>query len=159
MTDPASGRGGFDASRNLALLNYGLLFAAIFFAGVPALIAAIIAYSQRDDAPPDIRRHLNSQIRIFWVAFGLTFAAGLCLLGALVGSVGDVVAYTHVNGWGRPGHLEIDMSRLSLDGSVVALLAGFGGLSLLSLGWLVCAPAIGFIRLASQSGIGHSAPP
>jgi hypothetical protein len=41
----------------------------------------------------------------------------------------------------------------------VALLAGFGGLSLLSLGWLVCAPAIGFIRLASQTGIGHSAQP
>jgi len=159
MTDHAPARGSFDAARNLALLNYGLLFAAIFFAGVPALIAAIIAYSQRDDAPPDIRRHLNSQIRIFWVAFGLTFAAGLCLLSALVGSVGDVFAYTQVNGWGQPGRLNIDMSRLSLDGSVIALLVGFAGLSLLSLGWLVCAPAIGFIRLASQDGIGHSAAP
>ena len=157
MSDPASGRGGFDASRNLALLNYGLLFAAIFFAGVPALIAAIIAYSQRDDAPPDIRRHLNSQIRIFWVAFGLTFAAGLCLLAALVGSVGDVFAYSHVSD-GDHG-FNIDLSRLSLDGAVLALGVSFIGLSLLSLGWLVCAPAIGFIRLASQSGIGHSAQP
>ena len=155
MSDPASGRGGFDASRNLALLNYGLLFAAIFFAGVPALIAAIIAYSQRDDAPPDIRRHLNSQIRIFWVAFGLTFAAGLCLLAALVGSVGDVFAYSHVSDGGHG--FSIDMSRLSLDGAVLALGVSFIGLSLLSLGWLVCAPAIGFIRLASQRGIGHSA--
>ena len=159
MSEHASSRGGFEAARNLALLNYGLLFAAIFFAGVPALIAAIIAYSQRDDAPPDIRRHLNTQIRIFWVAFALTFAAGLCLLGALVGSVGDVVAYTHVSGGGRPGNLDIDLSRLSLDGSVIALLVGFGGLSLLSLGWLVCTPAIGFIRLASQTKIGHSAAP
>jgi len=159
MTHTDSGRSGFDAARNMALLNYGLLFAAIFFAGVPALIAAIIAYSQRDDAPPDIRRHLNRQIRIFWVAFGLTFGAGLCLLAALVGSVGDVVAYTHVRGWGHPGNLDIDMSRLSLDGGVLALIVGFAGLSLLSLGWLVCAPAIGFIRLASQTGIGHSAQP
>ena len=37
MTEQLMGRGP-EAARNLALVTYGLLFAAIFFAGVPALI-------------------------------------------------------------------------------------------------------------------------
>ena len=57
------GRAG-ESARNLAFINYALLFAAIFFAGVPALIAAIIADSQKDEAPPPIRSHVDSQIRI-----------------------------------------------------------------------------------------------
>ena len=32
-----------ESARNLAFINYALLFSAIFFAGVPALIAAITA--------------------------------------------------------------------------------------------------------------------
>ena len=41
-----------DVDRNLALLAYGLLFFAIFFAGVPALVAVAIAYSRRREAAP-----------------------------------------------------------------------------------------------------------
>ena len=39
----AAERNSADVDRNLALLGYGLLFFAIFFAGVPALIAVAIA--------------------------------------------------------------------------------------------------------------------
>ena len=49
-----------ESARNLAFINYALLFSAVFFAGVPALIAAIIAYSQRDEAPPPIGHRASS---------------------------------------------------------------------------------------------------
>jgi uncharacterized membrane protein len=71
MTEtPAVQTTGLD--RNLALVNYGLLFASVFFAGVPALIAVVLAYTQRDQAANAIRSHYNFQIRIFWIAFALT---------------------------------------------------------------------------------------
>ena len=46
----ATTRESADVDRNLGLLAYGLLFFAIFFAGVPALIAVAIAYSRSRDA-------------------------------------------------------------------------------------------------------------
>lgn len=153
MTDQ-SPLGG--SQRNLALVGYGLLIAAVFFAGAPALVAVVIAYSQRPEAPPAIRRHYDLQIRIFWVGFALALAAGLCLMGALVSSVGDVVAYTQTAGLPSTRDFDIDMSRLRLDGRVVALLVGFVALTLVSLAWMVCASAIGFIRLASLNEMGDS---
>lgn len=159
MTDHALPRRDSGSAYNLAMVNYGLLFASIFFAGVPALIAAIIAYSQRDDAPSPARTHLNFQIRIFWVAFVLSLGAGACALGAVISAAGDLVAFGQANGWRGFDDFDIDLSRLSIDGTVIALIVGFAVFSVLSAAWLVAAPAIGFIRLASQRGIGHSARP
>ena len=153
MTDQLTGRGP-EAARNLALVNYGLLFAAIFFAGVPALIAVIIAYSQRDEAPPALRSHHDFQIRIFWVAFALTMAAGACGLGALISGVGELLEFTRANGWQDFNTVNIDLSRLQFDGRIVALLVSAVVLSLLAGLWLIAAPAIGFIRLVSARGIG-----
>lgn len=94
MTDQLMGRGP-EAARNLALVTYGLLFASIFFTGIPALIAVIIAYSQRDEAPQvAIRSHHDFQIKIFWVAFALTMAAGACGLGALISGVGELLEFS-----------------------------------------------------------------
>lgn len=157
MTDPTPMRRDDEAARNLALVNYGLLFASIFFAGLPALIAAIIAYSQRDEAPAQVRSHFSFQIRTFWVAFGLTLGAGICALAATLAAIRDLVAFTRTQGWEGFGSIDVDLSRLSLDGAVIALLVGFVLCSVLAAAWLVAAPAIGFIRLASQRGIGHSA--
>jgi uncharacterized membrane protein len=144
-----------ETARNLALVNYGLLFAAIFFAGVPALIAVIIAYVQRDDVPAPIRSHHNFQIRIFWVAFTLTLAAGIAFLTALVSSLSEFIAYTRINGWEQHS-LSIDVSQLNVDGRIVGLIVLGVILSILAGLWLIAAPAIGFIRLASERGIGDS---
>ena len=158
MTDQLMGRGP-EAARNLALVNYGLLFASIFFAGIPALIAVIIAYSQRDEAPVAIRSHHDFQIRIFWVAFGLTMAAGACGLGALISGVGELLEFTRVDGWDGFSTINIDLSRMVLDGRIVSLLVAAVVLSLLAGLWLIAAPAIGFIRLVSARGIGLTSHP
>ena len=157
MTDQLMGRGP-EAARNLALVNYGLLFAAIFFAGIPALIAVIIAYSQRDEAPLAIRSHHDFQIKIFWVAFALTMAAGACGLGALISGVGELMEFTRVNGWDGFSTINIDLSRMVIDGRIVSLLVAAVVLSLLAGLWLIAAPAIGFIRLVSARGIGLTSP-
>ena len=39
-----------EAERNLALLAYGLLGVSVFFAGITALVAVIIAYTLHDAA-------------------------------------------------------------------------------------------------------------
>ncbi|MCI3133036.1 hypothetical protein [Phenylobacterium aquaticum] len=146
-----------ETARNLALVNYGLLFAAIFFAGVPALIAVIIAYVQRDEAPARIRSHHTFQIRIFWVAFALTLAAGVCFVTALVSGLSELIAAGGVHGWSQDHSYNIEMAHMSLDGRVIGLVVAGVILSILTGLWLVAAPAIGFIRLASERGIGDSA--
>ncbi|WP_304167757.1 hypothetical protein [Phenylobacterium aquaticum] len=146
-----------ETARNLALVNYGLLFAAIFFAGVPALIAVIIAYVQRDEAPARIRSHHTFQIRIFWVAFALTLAAGVCFLTALVSGLSELIAVGGFHSWEQAHSVNIELSHMSLDGRVIGLVVGGVILSILTGLWLVAAPAIGFIRLASERGIGDSA--
>lgn len=159
MADEAAEIRDNEAARNLALVNYGLLFAAVFFAGVPALIAVIIAYSQRDEAPPAIRSHHDFQIRIFWIAFAMTILAGVCGLAAVLHMVGSLVEFTQAGGWDGFDTVEIDLSQFSIDGALVAFIVGAIVLSLLTALWLIAAPAFGFIRLVSERGIGHSGPP
>jgi uncharacterized membrane protein len=158
MTDQPFPRRDRETAHNLAMVNYGLLFASIFFAGLPGLVAATIAYSQRDEAPPAVRSHMNFQIRIFWVAFALSLGAGFCLLGAVIRTLGDLVTFGPVRPWsGGARAVYVDMSHLAIDGVAIILVIGAGLFCLLAGLWLVAAPAVGFIRLASQRGIGHSA--
>ena len=152
-----SSRSSGDTARSLAMVNYGLLFAAVFFAGVPALIAVIIAYAQRDNTPPAIRSHHDFQIRIFWVAFSLTLAAGVCFLALLMLGLSSLVEFSQINGIQGWDTVTLDLSRLTIDGTMIGLIVGGIVLSSLSLIWLVAAPAFGFIRLASERGIGQSA--
>ncbi|WP_374570194.1 hypothetical protein [Phenylobacterium sp.] len=159
MTSDSSVGRANETARNLALVNYGLLFAAIFFAGVPALIAVIIAYAQRDECDPKLRSHHDFQIRIFWVAFALTLAAGICFLAALVSGVAELFQYTQANGWDTLGEIRIDLSQLTIDGAIVGLVVASLVLTFLCAVWLIAAPAFGFIRLASERGIGHHGQP
>lgn len=159
MTSTASADRAADTARNLALVNYGLLFAAIFFAGVPALIAVIIAYAQRDEASPTLRSHHDFQIRIFWVAFALTLAAGICFLGATISVIAELFEFTRANGLGALETIQIDLSRVSIDGAVVGMVVASLVLTFLCALWLIAAPVFGFIRLASERGIGHDARP
>lgn len=157
MANEAIGGRVSESARNLAYINYGLLFASLFFAGVPALIAAIIAYSQQDEAPPTIRSHHKFQIRIFWVAFALAVAAGLSFLGVVIRVTGEVFEFTQITGWDTHDNVKLDLSNVTLDGTLVALLTATGLFSALGGVWLVLAPAYGFVRLASERGMGHSA--
>jgi uncharacterized membrane protein len=160
MTDQVFARRDRETAHNLAMVNYGLLFASIFFAGLPGLVAAIIAYSQRDEAPAAVRSHMNFQIRIFWVAFGLSLGAGLCALAAVITAIRDLVDIStrnRIEAFMGLDNITVDLSRLSVDRVMVTLVFGFVLFSLLTATWLVTAPAVGFIRLASQRGIGHSA--
>ena len=149
------GRAG-ESARNLAFINYALLFAAIFFAGVPALIAAIIAYSQKDEAPPPIGSHFAYQIRIFWVAFAIALAAGLCFLGVMIGVASELFEVTRIEGWNNPDQVRVDLSALVIDKTMIALIAGTALFTATGGLWLVFAPALGFIRLASERGMGQS---
>ena len=157
MTNEAGGGGVSESARNLAFINYGLLFASIFFAGVPALIAAIIAYSQQDEAPPAIRSHYKFQIRVFWIAFGLALAAGLSFLGVVIRVTNEVFQFTQLPGWDVHDNVKLDLSNVTLDGTLMALLASSAMFATLGGIWLILAPALGSVRLASGQGMGHSA--
>jgi len=149
--------------RTLALVNYGLLFASIFFAGIPGLVAVIIAYAQQNEAPPRIRTHLRFQIRIFWVAFGLSVAASAAALTAALLAAVDFVQVGVDKTWTS---FSVDLARLIVMNDlqhlrvatpVVGLVVATVILSFLALLWLVAAPAIGFIRLATDRAIGDGA--
>jgi uncharacterized membrane protein len=146
-----------ESARNLAYMNYALLFSAVFFAGVPALIAAVIAYSQKDEAPPTISSHFAFQLRIFWIAFVIALTAGLCFLGAMINVAGELFQVTRIEGWNVPDRVRVDLSDVTVDRTLIALVAGTGLFSAIGGVWLVFAPALGFIRLASGRGMGHSA--
>jgi uncharacterized membrane protein len=146
-----------EPGRNLAFINYGLLFASVFFAGVPALIAVIIAYSQRDQASPQVRSHHEFQIRIFWVGLATTLIAAASVLGVVMGLVGELFEMSRAQGWARWDDVRIELRDLSLDTGVLLMAAAAALFSAITWLWLIIAPAYGAIRLASARAMGHSA--
>lgn len=131
----------FDSDRVLGLIGYGLLFSAIFFAGVPALVAVIMAYTQRRSAGPLVRDHYRFQIQIFWIGALLALIAGICGLWAVI----DLFA----NAEGRQMHDVVDASDLEFSGRIIGLFVGCAvALALMTL-WSLAAPLVGFIRLVS----------
>ncbi|WP_374472679.1 hypothetical protein [Phenylobacterium sp.] len=159
MTTDYLGAQASDNSQNLAMLGYALLFASIFFAGFPALIAVVIAYSQRGAASGMVGSHFAFQIRIFWVAFAVSLAAAACGLAGVIGGLGEVLAMAEVTGLDHLETLEIQLQDITIGARVIALLALALVLGFLSSLWLLCAPAVGFIRLASERPMGDSARP
>ena len=146
--------------RTLALVNYGLLFASIFFAGIPGLVAVIIAYAQQDEAPERIRSHLRFQIRIFWVAFGLSLVASATALSAALLAAMDFLQVGVDKTWTS---FSVDLARLVVLSDlehlrvatpVVGLIVATVLISFVALLWLIAAPAVGFIRLATDRSIG-----
>ncbi|MCR5880329.1 hypothetical protein [Phenylobacterium sp. J367] len=157
-TDTLAGGAG-DNSQNLAMLGYALLFASIFFAGFPALIAVVIAYSQRGSSGALIGSHFAFQIRIFWVAFALSLAAAACGLAGVIGGLGEVVSMAEITGLDHLETIRVQFQDFTIGTKVIALIALALLLTFLSSLWLLCAPAVGFIRLASERGMGDSARP
>jgi len=146
-----------DVDSNLALLNYALLFFSIFFAGMPGLVAAVIAYAQRDAGNPAIRSHYNFQIRIFWVALALSLVAAICAVAAAAISVGHLVEMGAQGGWDAWDGISFSASDIHVDPPVIVLLAITALAALATALWLMVAPLVGFIRLATQRSMGDRA--
>jgi uncharacterized membrane protein len=144
-----------DVDRNLALLAYGLLFLAIFFAGAPALIAVAIAYARRGRTTRMIRSHHRYQIFIFWGAFALTLLAALSGLAAVLTVLGEMIALAaHVH-W-RPGD-SFTIAFPYLGPAVVAFSTAAISLGVLAGLWLMVMSGYGFVRLASHRSMRQTA--
>ncbi|MFN3572497.1 MAG: hypothetical protein ACK4TR_03140 [Phenylobacterium sp.] len=159
MTVEGSAARARETSRNLALLNYALLFAAFFFAGVPALVAAVIAYTQRDSAPEPDRSHFTFQIRAFWVAFVLALIAGFAGLAAVIHILVSLYDLASTLGWDGFDGMEVVVGQVAIDATLLALVVSAILLTFLSGLWLIAASILGAIKLASDQGIGKSREP
>ncbi|WP_269713518.1 hypothetical protein [Caulobacter sp. NIBR2454] len=157
MTDAPVEAPRSDVDRNLALVTYALLFSAIFFAGIPALIAVVIAYAQRGHVRAEIGTHHNFQIRIFWIALALSIASAACGLGAVIAGIGDIIEFGVRGDWSAWDVIDVDFHDVRFEAPVIVLTVAALIFALLSTLWLLCAPAFGFIRLASQRSIGNTA--
>jgi len=151
-----------EAERNLALLGYGLLAVSVFFAGVTALVAVIIAYALHDAATEQLSSHFRFQIRIFWIGAACVLLAVVGSLVATFGALGNFLHHApptdlvrHVVLWGR----DFDLSGLRVTPLVVVAATVAVGSALLGVIWTIVAPAIGFIRLASSRHMGQTARP
>jgi uncharacterized membrane protein len=143
-----------EVDRNLALLAYGLMFFAIFFAGAPALVAVAIAYARRRDADPALRSHFSFLISIFWGGFALTLLAGLSGLAAVLFVIGGVIRGAVVGQWDSLDAVAFSQMHI---GVVVLFVAAALVLGVLTAVWLILTSAYGFIRLASRRSISQTA--
>jgi uncharacterized membrane protein len=66
-----------------ALFGYILLLASLIFM-VTGVIAVVIAYIYRDEAPAWLQSHYQLQIRTFWISL-LVVAIGTLLLKVMIG--------------------------------------------------------------------------
>jgi uncharacterized membrane protein len=143
-----------EVDRNLALLAYGLLFFAVFFAGAPALIAVAIAYARLNKTSKLIRSHHRYQIFIFWGGVGLTLLAALSGLAAVLTLLGQMIATaTHA----RQGVQHTFTFSLPYLGPAVLAFATAGvSLGIFTGAWLMVMSAYGFVRLATDRAISQT---
>lgn len=143
-----------EVDRNLALLGYGLLFFAIFFAGVPALIAVAIAYARMRNTDCAVKSHFRFQKFIFWVGFALTLLAALAGLAALVLLAGEIIRGVVDGRWDSWDTVAFSQVHIA---AVMALTGVAGVLAVLTGAWLMVTSAYGFILLASRQSIRQTA--
>jgi uncharacterized membrane protein len=143
------------ADRTIAFAGYGLLAASVFTAGLTGLAGVILAYVSRSQVSPGVRRHLNAQIGIFWVAFVLfvvSLAAGIAAtvieIDDLRNGSNDYIAGLRILAW------TIDVSSWRLVPEVVGLVVASAVIGLMGALWTVVGPLIGVIRLATHAGEG-----
>lgn len=153
MTNTLLKRSGAD--RAIAFAGYGLLAASVLTVGLTGLAALIIALVSRGQVSPGVRRHLNAQIGIFWVAFVLIVAALAAGIAATVIEIDDLrngsgvyLARLQFLAW------SIDVSAWRLVPQVIGLVIASAVLGLVGVLWTVVGPLIGVIRLATHGGEG-----
>lgn len=143
------------ADRTIAFAGYGLLAASVFTAGLTGLAGVILAYVSRSQVSPGVRRHLNAQIGIFWVAlvlFVVSLAAGIAAtvieIDDLRNGSGVYLAELRLLAW------SIDVSAWRLVPQVVGLVTASAVVGMMGALWTIVGPLIGVIRLASHAGEG-----
>jgi hypothetical protein len=72
-----------DRGRPTAFIGYGLLLISVFTGGVSGFLAMILAYDRKNQSGPVAATHFAFQLRIFWICFALSLAAGALWIGAL----------------------------------------------------------------------------
>ncbi len=143
-----------EVDRNLALLGYGLLFFAIFFAGVPALVAVAIAYARKRNTDCAVKSHFRFQVFIFWVGFALTLLAAFSGLTALIILAGEIIRGMIDGRWDRLDTIVLSQVHVA---AVMTLFGVAGVLAVLTGVWLMVTSAYGFILLASRQSIRQTA--
>ena len=66
-----------------AYVGYGLLLMGLFTGGLSGFVAMILAYDRKNQAAPVPATHFVFQLRIFWICFALSLAAGALWIGGL----------------------------------------------------------------------------
>jgi uncharacterized membrane protein len=143
-----------EVDRNLALLSYGLLFFAIFFAGLPALVAVAIAYARKRNTECAVRSHYRFQVFIFWVAFALTLLAAFAALTGLAVLAGEIIRGVIDGRWDSLDTIAFKEVHVA---AVMVLFGIAGVLAVLTGVWLMVTSAYGFILLASRQSIRQTA--
>ena len=143
-----------EVDRNLALLGYGLLFFAIFFAGVPALAAVALAYARKRNTDCAVKSHFRFQVYIFWVGFALTLLAAFAGLAALVILAGEIIRGMIDGRWDSLDTVVLSQVHVA---AVMVLFGVAGVLAVLTGVWLMVTSAYGVIRLASRKSISQTA--
>lgn len=148
------------ADRTVAFAGYGLLAASVFTAGLTGLAGVILAYVSRSQVSPGVRRHLNAQIGIFWVALFLFVASLAAGIAATVIEIDDLrngsgvyLAELRLLAW------SIDVSAWRLVPQVVGLVIASAVVGMMGALWTVIGPLIGVIRLATHAGEGVTPKP
>ena len=161
MTKPA-GAIRTEAERNLALLAYGLLGISMFFAGITALVAVIIAYALQSAATEELSRHFRFQVRIFWIGLACVVLTALAGVMAALGAAGNLLHAAPPSDLVRTielfGH-QMDLSQLRITPLVITAAAVSAGSAILGMLWMVLASAGGFIRLATSRHMGETRHP
>lgn len=118
---------------------YGLYLFSPLLLGVPAAVGLALAYARREDADPVDRAHFEHQIRTAWASAAWLSASAIWAGAAAIGGIGATL-----------GNGQFDLTTP----------AAFG---VLSVGALIAAPlhflgatVVGWARLASGRGVGHS---
>jgi hypothetical protein len=75
-----------------AFIAYGLLLISLFTAGLSGFVGLIVAYDRKAQSGPVPATHFAFQIKLFWICFVLTFAAGALGLVGLFQLLTDPVA-------------------------------------------------------------------
>jgi uncharacterized membrane protein len=147
LTEPAPAP--HPVSRGLTMVGYLCLFFTVFFLGIPAFIALILAKVREGDVDPVTDSHLRFQIRIFWWAFSLSVISAVGLMASLILGIGRLIT--------REGHTFVMPDGRLLNGDTA--LAGLGiasvGAGLLACLWTWLGSLWGGLRLAGGHPIGR----
>lgn len=138
--------------RTVGFAVYALLFVSSFFAGLPGLVGAALAYAHRKGASRLMATHYRFQLRIFWTCLIFFVLGMVALVGAAALGLTELLRYVPPE-WLASVGLSGDSESAGL--LAWALLAVGIALLFASWVWSLAAPAYGFLKLVGSRAIGH----